>query len=163
MSKIILKLFILIAVIVLVFISGMILIYRLNVPKENTLTFCLRRTDGVSHWYYELSSTDILKETDCEKYYNIGSNYSYWEFSPIEGASGEVTVYFIDKEMALVTEENCFSITYYVDENGTITELSSDNKPEIINYNDNIIKLIKIRFYNIVYCYFVKLVIWFFY
>ena len=143
-------------VVILLVISGMILIYRSNVPKENTLTFCLRRTDGVSYWYYELSNDSILKLTEDKCYINmIGGDYDYWEFEPI--GSGEVTIYFIDKEMALVTEENCFSITYYIDETGTITEVSSENKPDTVNFNNNIIGFIWIKAVDLITRYLIKI------
>lgn len=45
----------------------------------------------------------------------------------------------------MVVEEDCFSVTYYVDENYGITEISSENKPEKTNFDDDIKGLIKLK------------------
>lgn len=131
-------------------VCGIIIIYRSNLPKENALTFCLPRIDGNSHWDYELSNSNILMMTESERYFNIGCTYHYWVFEPIE--SGEVTIYFQDKCMAQIVEEYSFSITYYIDEDGNIEEISSNNKPEMTNIKDDMAGFIGIKVQDFVYC-----------
>ena len=138
-------------------ICGIIVLYCSNMPKENTLTYCLQRIDGNSNWQYELSNNSLLEEKDCKTYDYLGHSYNYWVFEPI--GNGEVTIYFNDKECGTIIEEFSFSITYYIDESGTITELSSDNKPEMINIKDNMVGYIKIIIYDFIYCYIVKFII----
>ena len=60
-----------------------------------------------------------------------------------------MTIYFIVKYETQVVEEDCFSITYYVDENGNITEVSSENKPGQVNFDDDIVGLITLKGYNL--------------
>ena len=127
---------------------------------ENGLSFYLPRSNSfASNWNYELSDNSILTETDAGHFDYLHCEYEYWKFEPIE--SGEVTIYFIAQYQTEEVTEDSFSITYYVDENYQITEISSNNKPEKINFDDDVIGYIDLIIYNLI-CTRIKLVISFF-
>ncbi len=149
--------FAIITLIIALVICGIVIIYRSNLPKENALTFCLPRIDGNSHWDYELSNSNILMLTESKRYSNIGCTYHYWVFEPI--GSGEVTIYFQDKCMAQIVEEYSFSITYYIDKEGNIEEVSSDNKPEMTNIKDDMAGFIGIKVRDFFYYHIVKIIL----
>ena len=137
-----------IIVMVLCLIVAMLTIYTITkwVEKEKGLTFYLLEGGSFSSgWTYELTTDNVLVEVDKEIYDCFYDRYDYWEFQPIVGTSGEVTIHFIARYELLTVEEDCFSITYYVDENGTVTEISSDNKPEKINFDDDIVGLVWLK------------------
>lgn len=157
LKKKIIKFVLLVFIIALFIISIILVCYRCNKPKENALTFYLHRTDGLSSWSYELSAHNVLKETEYIKYDYLGHTYDYWKFEPI--GSGEVTIFFVDQYQSEVTEENCFSITYYVDTSGNIKEISSENKPEKINFDDDTMGLIKLKVYDFFYYHIVKIIL----
>lgn len=115
-------------------------------PKDKELTFCLHRTDGLSNWSYELSNDSVLKETENTRYIYLGHAYDDWKFEPI--GSGEVTIYFTAQYETEIVEEDCFSITYYVDENYRVTEISSENKPSVVNFDNNIEGLIWLKVFD---------------
>ena len=126
----------------------LLIIYAMTkrIEESKCITFYL--LDGgsfSSSWTYELTTDNVLVEVDQEIYDCFYDRYDYWEFQPIVGTSGEVTIHFIARYELLTVEEDCFSITYYVDENGTVTEISSDNKPEKINFDDNIVGLVWLK------------------
>ena len=154
-KKILTKIVLMVIVILLV-ICGIITIYRLNTPKENALTFCLPDIDGNSHWDYELSNSSILKVTEDKRYMNIEYIYNYWVFEPI--GSGEVTIFFYDKKFGEIIEEHSFSITYYIEEDGNIEEVSGNNKPEMTNIKDDMTGYIGIKVHDFIYCTIVKFV-----
>lgn len=149
--------FALITLIIALAICGIIIVYRSNLPKENALTFCLQDVDGNSNWDYEFSN-NILKVTEDSYYLNVFHSYEYWVFEPI--GSGEVTIYFQDKCMAQIVEEYSFSITYYIDEEGNIEEVSSDNKPEMTNIKDDMAGFIGIKVHDFIYCTVVRFAFW---
>ncbi len=140
--------FALITLIIALVICGIIIVYRSNLPKENALTFCLQNVRANSHWDYEFSNNSVLKVTEDSRYMNIFHIYEYWVFEPIE--SGEVTIFFNYKEHGWVVEEYSFSITYYIDEDGNIEEISSDNKPEMTNIKDDMKGFIGIKVRNFI-------------
>ena len=116
------------------------------IEMNKGLTFYL--LDGgsfSSSWTYELTTDNVLVEVDQEIYDCFYDRYDYWEFRPIAGVSGEVTIHFIARYQLLTVEEDCFSITYYVDETGNITEISSENKPDKVNFDDDIIGLVWLK------------------
>ena len=114
--------------------------------ESKGITFYLPAGDSfASDWIYELSNNNVLVEVEWDIYNCFYDRYDYWEFQPIAGTSGEVTIHFIARYELLTVEEDCFSITYYVDENGTVTEISSDNKPEKINFDDDIVGLVWLK------------------
>ena len=137
-----------IIILVLCFITVVLIACVVTKKTEESkgITFYLSRsTMPASNWTYELSNNNVLKEVDDSIYDCFYDRYDYWEFRPIAGVNGEVTIYFIAQHHLEIVEEDCFSITYYVDENGTVTEISSDNKPEKINFDDNIVGLVWLK------------------
>lgn len=137
-----------ILVLILLIAGTLITIYQVNKSAEENkgLTFYLPRSNTFSsNWSYEISDDNILLETDHDIYDYLCIRYDYWEFRPRYGSSGEVTIYFYAQYQTRIVEENCFSITYYVDENSYITEVSNENKPSVVNYDDNIAGLILLK------------------
>ena len=143
-KKIIITILIIIFILLLLTVGIALVIYT-SVKKEEEskgLTFYLPRSNSfASSWSYELSNNDVLEEVERDAYDYLHLRFDYWEFRPIAGASGEVTVYFISYYQTEIMEENCFSITYYVDENQCITEISSENKPDAVNFDNSIANL----------------------
>lgn len=143
-KKIIITILIIIFILLLLTVGIALAIYT-SVKKEEEskgLTFYLPRSNSfASSWSYELSDSDVLVEVDQNVYDYMNYRFDYWEFRPIAGASGEVTVYFISYYQTEIMEENCFSITYYVDEKQCITEISSENKPDAVNFDNSIANL----------------------
>ncbi len=150
--------FAIIMLIIALVVCGIIIIYRSNLPKENALTFCLQNVNGNSNWAYEFSNNSILKVTEDSRYMNIFHIYEYWVFEPTE--SGEVTIFFNCKERGWVVEEYSFSITYYIDGDGNIEEISSDNKPEMTNIKDDMAGFIGIKVHDFIYCTVVRFAFW---
>ena len=143
-------------IIILVFcllITAVLSVYIVAKKSEDSkyLTVYLPRSQmPSSNWSYEFSNNSILMEVDEESYDYFMHRYDYWEFSPIAGVSGEVTIYFIAQYHTEIVEEDCFSITYYVDDSGKATEISSDNKPATVNFDNNIIGLIWLKAVDLV-------------
>ena len=130
----------------LVIVGTCLIIFQIVKKEEESkgLTFYLpRSTSFASNWNYEISDKSIIKETASEIFDSWYYKYDYLEFETEQ--SGEVTIYFIAQYETQVVEENCFSITYYVDENGNITEISSENKPDKVNFDDDIIGLVWLK------------------
>lgn len=145
-KKIIIVLLIILVVLLLLVIGGALAIYTsIQKTEENKdLTFYLPRSSSyASNWNYEISDKSIIKETASEIFDSWYYKYDYLEFETEQ--SGEVTIYFIAQYETQVVEENCFSITYYVDENGNITEISSENKPDKVNFDNDMKGLIKLK------------------
>ena len=146
-KKIIITILIIIFILLLLTV-GIALAFYMSVKKEEEskgLIFYLPRSNSpASNWLCEVSNENVLQEIEDETYdYFIFYQYDYFEFKAIE--SGEVTIFFEAQCATEIVEEECFSITYYVDENYNITEISSENKPEKINYDDDIIGLMKLK------------------
>ena len=80
-----------------------------------------------SNWTYNMSVEGVLAECDHQVLYAYAGDYQYWEFEAV--GVGEVTIHYTAKYETEVLEEKCFSVTYYVSEDGNITELSDNNKP----------------------------------
>lgn len=82
-------------------------------------------TSPGEYWEYSMSPEHILRETDkYERYITIGCGSivaAYWEFEAV--GQGEVTIDWI---MASGGDniQTSYSVTYFVDENGKITEKS---------------------------------------
>ncbi len=152
---------ILILIALLVIGIGVSYLYsRYQKEDKTVLKYYLSRSNSfASNWNYELSDNSILTETDAGHFDYLHCEYEYWKFEPIE--SGEVTIYFIAQYQTEEVTEDSFSITYYVDENYQITEISSNNKPEKINFDDDVIGYIDLIIYNLI-CTRIKLVISFF-
>ncbi len=147
-KKIVIILTSIILVLLLLIASMPMIIYTSFEKSEESkgITFYLAEGDSYdSGWSYELSDDSILAEVDFAVYDDFQNRYLYWEFLPIAGAGGEVTIYFTSYQKTMIAEEECFSVTYYVDANYGITEISSENKPEKINYDADIKGLIKLK------------------
>lgn len=130
-----------IIVIVFCLITVILTVYAIikcTEEKKGLTFYLLEEGRFASGWMYELSNDNVLEEVDMDVYDCFYDRYNYWEFRPKAGASGEVTIYFIAQCKTVIVEEDCFSITYYVDENGNVTEISSENKPDKVNYYDDI-------------------------
>ena len=147
-KKIIITILIMILALLLLTVSIPFFVYEMTKKEEESkgITFYLINGDSYdSGWSYELSDDSILAEVDSAVYDDFQNRYLYWEFLPIAGAGGEVTIYFTSYQKTMIAEEECFSVTYYVDANHGITEISSENKPEKINFDDDIKGLIKLK------------------
>ena len=130
----------------LLILSVLIMVYAVSKRHEESksIEFYLPCSASyASNWNYHISNTDIIREVDRDCYGYILMDYDYFKFEAKQ--SGEVTIYFIVKYETQVVEEDCFSITYYVDENGDFTEVSSENKPRKINFDDDIVGLITLK------------------
>jgi len=139
---------VLIPIVLLISISQAVYMSTKNAEESKALTFYLPESGSyASNWNYTMSEEGIIEEIARRYYDFLFCDYDYFEFEPKQ--SGEVTVYFIAQYETQVVEEDCFSITYYVDENGNITEVSSDNKPGKINFDDDIVGLITLKGYNL--------------
>lgn len=114
-----------------------------------------------SNWVYEMSEQDILKEREHQYLYAlVGGDYQYWEFEAV--GEGEVTIEYTAQYQLEVVEEKCFSVTYYVDEDGTITEISSHNKPtEYDDIPNNPLKVFAIRVGDFLFKIIMSIVIFF--
>lgn len=147
-------------ILLMVSLSISVYIIQKRAKEDNILTFYLPRSSSFSsNWCYDVSNENILREGENEVYdYFFFRQYDYYELTPI--ASGEVTIYFIAQYETEVVEEKCFSITYYVDENYNITEISSDNKPEHINYDDDIVGLIELKIADRITVFLINLFAW---
>ena len=113
-----------------------------------------------SNWVYEMNEQGILQECDEQVLDLLGGSYHYWEFEAV--GEGEVTIEYTAQYQLEVVEEKCFSVTYYVDEDGTITELSSYNKPAV--YDDipnNPLKVFAIRVGDFLFKIIMSIVIFF--
>lgn len=140
-SKILFFIIFILTIFVFLFDNAQLLNVGVN---ENIVTFYLARSNSyASNWTYKMSNNTVLEEEEAGILDYIKVDYDYWKFRPIE--KGEVTIYFTAHYELAVVEEDCFSITYYVDESGTVTEISSDNKPEKINFDDNIVGLVWLK------------------
>ena len=140
------KIVIIISLVLLLLASVLITVYIVTKKHEdnNSIEFYLPCSASyASNWNYHISNTDIIKEADRDCYGYILMDYDYFKFEAKQ--SGEVTIYFIVKYETQVVEEDCFSITYYVDENGDFTEVSSENKPGQVNFDDDIVGLITLK------------------
>ncbi|MBQ7765453.1 MAG: hypothetical protein IJ397_01265 [Lachnospiraceae bacterium] len=137
-----------VGIVLLVILVVLLIIYAMTkrIEESKCITFYLLEGGSFSSgWTYELTTDNVLVEVDKEIYDCFYDRYDYWEFQPIVGTSGEVTIHFIARYELLTVEEDCFSITYYVDENGNITEISSENKPDKVNFDDDIIGLVWLK------------------
>ena len=143
--------FIILIVIILFGICTILIYGKLSISKDKTsLTFYLpRSTSFASNWNYEMNDTGVLKEVESGRYCSLTKYYDYWRFEPIK--SGEVTLYFIAQYQTEEVTEDSFSITYCVDENLQITEINSNNKPEKINFDDDALGLVMLKFSD--FCY----------
>ncbi len=113
-----------------------------------------------SNWVYEMNEQGILQECDEQVLHLLGGNYRYWEFEAV--GEGEVTIEYTAQYQLEVVEEKCFSVTYYVDENGTITEISSHNKPtEYDDIPNNPLKVFAIRVGDFLFKIIMSIVIFF--
>ena len=140
------KIVIIISLVLLLLAGVLITVYIVTKKHEdnNSIEFYLPCSASyASNWDYDISNTGIIKEADRDCYGYILMDYDYFKFEAKQ--SGEVTIYFIARYETEVVEENCFSITYYVDENGNVTEVSSENKPGKINFDDDIVGLITLK------------------
>lgn len=98
----------------------------LNRPKEKALLVRHTIYIGQNGWNYSLSKEGILQAE--EPFYKIGfSDHVYHKFIPV--GSGEVTIYWQYYEDTEIISEYCYSTTYLVDEEGNITQISSENEP----------------------------------
>ncbi len=109
-----------------------VLVFILNTLLINTNTGVhsikiSQNANGSSgdYWDYELSEDGILIESDyytTRFFLNLGPGYSQiWKFSSI--GCGEVTIHWIAYESGShIVEENSYSVTYIVDENGIISK-----------------------------------------
>ena len=106
-------------VIPLIIVAGIFYLTK-KAEDENGLSFYLPRSNSfASNWVYEMSEQDILKEREHQYLYAlVGGDYQYWEFEAV--GEGEVTIEYTAQYQLEVVEEKCFSVTYYVDEDGTI-------------------------------------------
>ncbi|MBQ7765989.1 MAG: protease inhibitor I42 family protein [Lachnospiraceae bacterium] len=141
------KRYIAIIIIILLLGIGILIIYgQSSMAKDKkSLTFYLpRSTSYASNWNYELSDSGILKEVESRRYRSVSKYYDYWMFEPIN--SGEVTIYFIAQYQTEEVKEDSFSITYYVNEDYQITEITSNNKLEKINFDDDTLGLLMLKF-----------------
>lgn len=112
-------------------IISIIVCFIICTIKYGTKELTVYLRDGnsfASNWGYTMSQSGILVESDQQVLHMLGGDYRYWEFESI--GVGEVTINYLAQYELEIVEEKCFSVTYYVDEDGTITELSSSNKPE---------------------------------
>ena len=149
-KKIVRTILIIVLIFVLLLIGVLQVIYILiqEAEESKALTFYLPRSSSfASNWNYQMSDQGIIKETASETFALLHGEYDYFEFEAEQ--SGEVTIYFIAQYETQVVEEDCFSITYYVNENGNITEVSGENKPEKINFDDDTMGLLKLKAYNL--------------
>ena len=144
------KIIIYILIIVLIHIVSLICTFQAvymstkNAEESKALTFYLPRSRSfASMWNYTMSEEGIIEQSAQRSYDFLSCKYDYFEFEPVQ--SGEVTIYFIARYETEVVEENCFSITYYVDENGNVTEVSNENKPGKINFDDDIAGLVTLK------------------
>lgn len=141
-KKVIITILIIMFTLLLLTVGIAIAIYTSVKEEEESkgLTFYLPRSNSfASSWSYELSDSDVLVEVDQNVYDYMNYRFDYWEFRPIIGAQNKViTIYFTSHYQTEIVEENCFSITYYVDENQGITEMSSENKPDAVNFDNSI-------------------------
>ncbi len=167
-KKIIITILIIIFILLLLTV-GTALAFYTSVKKEEEskgLTFYLAEgNNSVSYWEYELSNDDVLAEVDHGIYYYVLLRFEYLEFRPIEGASGMVTIYFTPKSQSEIgyhseiVEEDCFSITYYVDENQSVTEISSENKPDAVNFDNGIANLAWLKIVDSLQTFLIKIFI----
>ena len=111
-----------IIILTLVIVGTCLIIFQIvkNEEESKGLTFYLPRSNSfASNWVYEMSEQDILKEREHQYLYAlVGGDYQYWEFEAV--GEGEVTIEYTAQYQLEVVEEKCFSVTYYVDEDGTI-------------------------------------------
>ncbi len=141
-----------ILILTLVIVGTCLIIFQIVKKEEESkgLTFYLpRSTSFASNWNYEMNDTGVLKEVESGRYCSLTKYYDYWRFEPIK--SGEVTLYFIAQYQTEEVTEDSFSITYCVDENLQITEINSNNKPEKINFDDDALGLVMLKFSD--FCY----------
>ncbi len=124
---------------------------------ENTLIFYLAKSNSYgSDWSYEMSSDNVLKEKESDILNYVYGEFNYWKFEPI--GEGEVTICFTAYYELEVLQESCFTVTYYVDENLNITEISNENKPEKVNFEGAEENLLILEIYNYLYRQILKLI-----
>ena len=75
------------------------------------------------HWTYELSSNTVIQESDYFQSIAIPGYTQKWKFAVIE--SGEVTIYWKQYIGGDLAEQNCYAVTYQIDENKNWKIISS--------------------------------------
>lgn len=148
-KKIFFLIFVFVIIIMLVAIGYSFINNQINYLKkeESGMTFYLPRSNSfASNWNYKMSNTNVLREVEEDIFCYVGCDFDYWKFEPV--GTGEVTIYFTAQYQTEMVEEDCFSITYYVDAERNVTEISSENRPENVNFKGNEGYLLFIRIYD---------------
>lgn len=112
--------------ILLIIVLGILIIWNNNQSQESLMFYLPYESSYDTGWQYKLSEDNIIQEVDDIDYDMIyGQDIQYWSFEPVN--SGTITIDFIYRYESAEVQEECFSLTYLVDEENNIVMISDDN------------------------------------